>query len=44
MKKLLYNFCFLYSFDLFSIVKMQTNNTLILADNNFVGKKKLQLN
>ena len=39
MKESTYNHCLFYSFSLFGIVEMQTNNTLILADNNFASKE-----
>lgn len=40
MKELIYNFCFSDSFSLFGIVRMQINDILILADNDFARKKK----
>lgn len=40
IKKSTYNFCLFYSFGLFCIVKMRTNDTLILANNNFAYKEK----
>ena len=40
MKESIYDPCFLYSSDLFGIVKMQTNDILILIDNNFAKKKE----
>lgn len=40
IKKSIYDSFFLYNFGLFDIVKMQTNNTLIFANNNFVNIKK----
>ena len=39
IKESSYNFCFFNSFGLFGIVEMQTNDTLILANNNFASKK-----
>ena len=36
----IYNLCFLYSFNSFGIVEMQTNDTLILADNDFTSTEK----
>ena len=40
MKESTYHPCLLYSSGPFGIVGMQTNDTLILADNNFAGKEK----
>lgn len=36
----IYNLCLFYKFDLLEIVKMQTNNILILANNNFTNNKE----
>lgn len=38
--ELIYNLCLLYWSSLLKIVGMQTNNILILADNNFVNIEK----
>lgn len=35
-----YNSCLFYRSDILEIVRMQTNNTLILANNIFASKKK----
>lgn len=40
IKKLIYNLCLLYFSGLFSIVQMQSNETLILVNNNFQNKEK----
>ena len=40
MIKSIYNLCLYYNSSLFGIVGMQTNNTLILADNVFASIKK----
>lgn len=40
MKKSIYNLYLLYNSDLFGIVKMQINNTLILAYKTFISKEK----
>lgn len=39
-KKLIYDSFFFYSSGLFGIVEMQTNDILILANNDFVSKEK----
>ena len=36
----IYNLCIFYSLSSFGIVEMQTDNTLILADNNFASTKE----
>ena len=36
----IYNPCLFYSFSLFGIVEIQTDNILILADNDFASIKK----
>lgn len=41
IKDLRKNFCFFYRSDWFYIMKMQIDNILILADNNFAKKKKI---
>lgn len=40
MGKSSYNPYFSYNFSQFGIVEIQTDNTLILVDNNFANKKK----
>ena len=40
MKESTYDLCLLYSSGLFGVVGMQTDDTLILADNDFAGKKE----
>lgn len=41
IKKLIYNFCFFWSFSLFSILEIQISNILILANFNFASRKKV---
>lgn len=41
IKKLIYNFCFYYSFSIFNILEIQTSNILILANINFASRKKV---
>jgi hypothetical protein len=41
--QLTYNLCLLYSNKLFSIVGLQTNNTLFLADKTFADAEKNKL-
>lgn len=41
MRELTYNPYFFYRSGLFNIVGMQINNTLILADNDFVSKEEV---
>lgn len=43
MKDLIYKFCFFYSFSSFGIVKIWINNILILANKDFVNKKKVAI-
>lgn len=40
MIELIYDLCFLYNSCLFSIVRIQTNDTFTLADNSFASTKK----
>lgn len=40
MKESIYDPYFLYSSGLFDVVEMQTDDTLILADNDFAGKEE----
>lgn len=40
IKEFIYNLYLLYSFGPFGMIGIQTDNILILANNNFAGKKK----
>ena len=40
MKESIYNLCLYYSFGLFVIIEMLTNDTLSLANNNFASKEQ----
>lgn len=42
-KKPTYKLCLQYSSGLFDIIKIQTNNILILANNNFANKEKVAI-
>lgn len=40
MKESIYDLCLLYSSSPFDIIRIQTDNILILADNDFAKKEK----
>ena len=40
IKESTYDLCLLYSFGLFGVVEMQTDDPLILADDNFAKKEE----
>lgn len=43
MEESIYNLCLFHRSGLFGIIGIQTNNTLILADNNFASKDKIEI-
>lgn len=43
IKESIFNRCFFYYSSLFGIIKIQTNNILILANNNFANKKEVAI-
>lgn len=43
IKELIYNLCLFYKSGSFSIMRIQTNDTLILVDNNFASRKKAKI-